>query len=167
MAVTEDKTDKGLTMYESRVVWAKKLEELFALDPDVEVVYEHDTPIVTVYVRGEDKAESISEILPDEVTFASGSMPVEVIPANADELTPADHLRRAFAGNPALVDVVESPVVPKGPSMTYALFAPEVAQLECDNAGSPYGLLTTTYEALAKDVLDVDGILIASEVLAD
>lgn len=162
MVVAKAMSDEEMTMYESRVVWAKKLKKLFALDPDVEVVYDHDTPIVAVYVRGEDKAESISEILPDEVKFASGSMPVEVIPANADELTPADHLRRAFAGNPALQDVVESPVVPKGPSMTYGLFAPEVAQVECDNAGSPYGLLTTTYEDLARDVLDVEGVLIAS-----
>lgn len=166
MAATMAKTEE-MTMQEPRVVWAKKLMELFALDPDVEVVYEHDTPVVTVYVRGEDKAESISEILPDEVTFSDGTMPVEVIPANSDELTPAEHLRRAFAGNPALVDVVESPVVPKGPALTYALFAPEVAQLECDNAGSPYGLLTTTYEALAKDVLAVDGVLLTSDIADD
>ena len=51
--------------------------------------------------------------------------------------------------------------------MSFALFAPECVQIECDNAASPYGLLTTTYEAVARDVLSVEGVMIASEMLDD
>jgi hypothetical protein len=150
------------------VVYAKKVRALFAFDPDVSVmVIDDDVPILKLFVHGDDKAESISAILPDEMTFGNVSMPIEVIPDNEVELTYIDHLRRAFAGNPALVDVVEVPVVSGGPSMSFALFAPECVQIECDNAASPYGLLTTTYEAVARDVLAVDGVMLASETMGD
>lgn len=150
------------------VVYGKKVAALFECDPDVSVmVIDDDRPILKVLVHGDDKAESISAILPDEMTFGNVTLEIEVIPDNEMELTYIDHLRRAFAGNPALVDVVEAPVVPGGPSMAYALFAPEVVQIECDNAASPYGILTTTYEDVAREVLNVDGVMVASELLDD
>ena len=149
------------------VVYAKKVDALFECDPDVRVELGDDDLVLRVFVHGDDKAESISAILPDEMTFGNVSMPIEVIPDNEAELTYIDHLRRAFAGNPALVDVVEVPVVPMGPSMSFALFAPECVQIECDNAASPYGLLTTTYEDVARDVLAVDGVMLTSEMLDD
>ena len=149
------------------VVYAKKLDALFECDPDVKVELGDEDLVLRVFVHGDDKAESISAILPDEMTFGNVSIPIEVIPDNDCELTYIDHLRRAFAGNPALVDVVEAPVVPSGPSMCYALFAPEVVQIECDNAASPYGIVTTTYEDVAREVLSVDGVMVASELLDD
>jgi hypothetical protein len=149
------------------VVYAKKVRALFEFDPDVRVELGDEDLVLRVFVHGDDKAESISAILPDEMTFGNVSIPIEVIPDNDVELTYIDHLRRAFAGNPALVDVVEVPVVPGGPSMAYALFAPEVVQIECDNAASPYGLLTTTYEDVARDVLSVDGVMVASEAMGE
>ena len=147
------------------VVYAKACEKLFELDPDVTVEYDNDTPMLTLRVRGEDKAESISQVLPDEARFGNVSMPIDVIPANEDDLSTADHLRRAFAGNPVLCGVEEYPIVPGGPCMTYALFTPSVAQIECDNAGSPYGIRTATLEELAKEVLAVEGVLISSDLL--
>lgn len=149
------------------VVYYKELAELFAPDPDVRAQLGEEDLVLRVYVHGEDKAESISAILPDVAKFGNVEIPIEVIPDNDCELTFIDHLRRAFAGNPALVDVVECPTVPGGPTMAYALFAPEVAQVEVDNAGSPYGLMTTTYEGLARDVLEIEGVMISSEVLDD
>jgi hypothetical protein len=149
------------------VVYAKKLSALFACDPDVRVELGDDDLVLRVFVHGDDKAESISAILPDEMTFGNVSIPIEVIPDNDAELTYIDHLRRAFAGNPALVDVVECPVVQGGPSMAYALFAPEVVQIECDNAASPYGLLTNTYEDIARDVLSVEGVMLTSEAMGE
>lgn len=149
------------------IVWARKLDALFARDDDVTVVYENDGPIVKVYVRGADKAESMSELLPCEMTFDDVSVPVEVIPANDGELTVVDHLRRVFAGNPAFVDVITESIVPGGPSMTFALFAPAVVQIECDNIGSPWGLMTTTYENIAKDVLTADGVMLTSDLAED
>lgn len=155
-----------LKMQSPWVVYAKKLSKLFSNDPDVTVAY-NDEPHVKVYVRGADKAESINEILPCEMTFGNVSMPIDVIPDNEGELTMADHLRRAFAGNPVLVDVIESAVVPGGPSMTFALFAPAIVQVECDNAASPWGVLTTTYEDVAREVLAADGVLISSDLAED
>ena len=134
-------------------------------DPDVTIEYDNSVPVLKLYVRGADKADSMSHVMPCEVTYGGVTMPVEVIPDNDGELTMADHLRRAFAGNPVLSDIVECPVVPGGPSMTYALFEPAVVQIEVDNAGSPYGVRTATYEELAKEVLAGEGVLIASELV--
>ena len=147
------------------VVYAKACEALFEYDPDVTVELDNDAPLLTLRVNGDDKAESLSQVLPDVVHFGNVDMPIEVVPSNEDTLTVADHVRRAFAGNPALVGVEDCPVVPGGPSLTYALFEPEVVQFACDNAGSPYGVRTATYEEIAKEVLDVEGVLVTSELL--
>lgn len=146
------------------VVYAKKVKALFEYDPDVSTVLDEASYVLRVYVHGDDKAKSIARVLPEEMEFGNVMLSIMVIPDNKDELTMLDHLRRAFAGNPVLVDVMEVPVVPGGPSMAYALFAPEVVQIECDNAASPYGLVTTTYEDVARDALNVDGVMIASEI---
>ncbi len=151
------------------VVYAKEVRVLFEHDPDV--IVGEPTELgdggynLEIRVHGNDKAESVAKVLPEDVEFGNVALHVMVIPDNDGKLTMLDHIRRAFAGNPALVDVMEMPVVPGGPSMAYALFAPEVVQIECDNAASPYGLITTTYEGVAKDVLNVDGVMIASEAL--
>lgn len=149
------------------VVWAKEVEALFEYDPDVSVEWDGGTPQVTLRVCGADKAESVSEVMPDEVTFGNVSVPIEVVPDNEGELTPADHLRRAFAGNPALVDVVEAAPYRDMPPLAYALFAPECVQIECDNAASPYGVRTLTYEDIARDVLGIKGVLISSDLADD
>jgi len=151
------------------VVYAKKVAKLFEYDTDVIVsepieLADEGAYNLEVRVSGDDKAESIAKVLPEDVEFGNVMLHIMVIPDNDCRLTMLDHLRRAFAGNPALVDVMEVPVVPGGPSMAFALFAPEVVQIECDNAASPYGIVTTTYEGVAKDVLNVDGVMIASEI---
>jgi hypothetical protein len=151
------------------VVYVKAVKALFEYDQDVIVGDWEHTPNTDVYklslfVHGDDKAASIAKVLPQRKEFGNVTLEIEVVPDNDGKLTMLDHLRRAFAGNPALVDVMEVPVVPGGPTMAYALFAPEVVQIECDNAASPYGIVTTTYEGVAKDVLSVDGVMIASEI---
>jgi len=152
------------------VVYAKEVRALFEHDPDV--IVDEPTDLgdegynLKIRVHGNDKAESVAKVLPEDVEFGNVALHVMVIPDNDGKLTMLDHLRRAFAGNPVLVDVMEVPVVPGGPTMAYALFAPEVVQIECDNAASPYGIVTTTYEGVAKDVLRVGlGIEIASDVM--
>ena len=152
------------------VVYAKMVKALFEHDPDV--IVGEPTELgdegykLEIRVHGNDKAESVARVLPEDVEFGNIALHIMVIPDNDGKLTMLDHLRRAFAGNPALVDVMEVPVVPGGPTMAYALFAPEVVQIECDNAASPYGLVTTTYEGVARDVLRVGlGIEIASDVM--
>lgn len=152
------------------VVYAKEVRALFEHDHDV--IVGEPTELgdegykLEIRVHGNDKAESVAKVLPEDVEFGNVALHVMVIPDNDGKLTMLDHLRRAFAGNPVLVDVMEVPVVPGGPTMAYALFAPEVVQIECDNAASPYGLVTTTYEGVAKDVLRVGlGIEIASDVM--
>lgn len=135
------------------VQYAKKLSALFAPDPNVIAAYDNDAPKVTLYVSGQDKADAIDRLLPDEVGFGNVTLAVEVVPDNECKVTVADTLSRAFAGNPLFGEAMEVPLY--GGTVTYALFAPEVLQWEDDNTMSPYGLSSATVDEVVRDVLDL------------
>lgn len=140
---------------------------LFEDDPDVVVDDAVETESgdykVVVRVHGDDKAESISELLPTELTYGNVTLYIEVIPDNERELTVADHLRRAFAGNPLFVDVVEPATSLTTFGATYALFMPDCVQYYSDNLGSPYGATTCTVEEVVRKVLSLpDGVFASS-----
>lgn len=141
-------------------VWASKLQELFAADPDVEVVktLDGERKSVRLYVQSEDKADALAQLLPEKETFGGVEVSVKVLPGNEEEKpSAADLLRRAFAGNPALADVDEVPAGPGAPCLAYALFRPEVVQFWADNLGHPQGLVTTLFEDVATEVLTGPG----------
>lgn len=119
---------------------------------------------VVVRVRGQDKAESVSALLPAERTFGNVTLHVDVVPDNVRELTVSDHLRRAFAGNPLFVDVIETPLSPVSFGATYALFMPQCVQYRSDDLGSPYGVTTLAAEEAARMVLSLPDGTFASSV---
>jgi len=142
--------------------YANKVRALFGPDPDVAVGGVEGYGL-TIRVHGDDKAESIRAILPAEVTFGNVTLAIEVVPDNEAEPTVADHLRRAFAGNPYFMDVLEVPVTAQAFGATYALFMPEAVQYYNDSLQSPYGARTCAVEEIAREVLALpDGVLVSS-----
>jgi hypothetical protein len=140
---------------------------LFEDDPDVVVDDAVETESgdyrVIVRVHGDDKAESISELMPTELTYGNVTLYVDVVPDNECELTVTDHLRRAFAGNPLFVDVMELSPTLVSVGATYALFMPECVQYYSDDLGSPYGATTLAVEEVARKVLSLpDGVFASS-----
>lgn len=143
--------------------YAQKVRKLFGPDPDVAIEMAEDERRLTVRVHGQDKAESISEVLPCEVTFGNVTLGIEVVPDNGSELTFADHLRRAFGGNLNLIDVMEVQPSAMTFGATYALFLPEAVQYFNDSLQSPYGARTCTVEDIAREVLSLpEGVFVAS-----
>jgi hypothetical protein len=143
---------------------------LFGDDPDVTVDDAVETESgdyrVVVRVHGDDKAESISELMPTELTYGNVTLYVDVVPDNERELTVTDHLRRAFAGNPLFVDVMELSPTLVSVGATYALFMPECVQYYSDDLGSPYGATTLAVEEVARKVLSLpDGVFASSAEL--
>ena len=147
--------------------YVQAAKALFEDDPDVVVddatLLESGDYRVIVRVHGDDKAESISELMPTELTYGNVTLYVDVVPDNERELTTADHLRRAFAGNPLFVDVIELSPTLVSVGATYALFMPECVQYFSDNLGSPYGATTVAVEEVARKVLSLpDGVFASS-----
>ena len=147
-------------------VYANATKALFGGDPDVTVTLENDAPRLVVRVHGADKAASIAELMPEDVEFGNVTLAIAVVPDNDSELTVADHIRRAFAGNPLFLDVVEVPLTPQTLGATYALFMPSCVQYYTDTLASPYGVATKSAQDVADEVLDLpDGTFVASAEL--
>ena len=150
--------------------YVQAAKALFADDPDVvadnAVETESGDYKVVVRVHGDDKAESISELMPTELTYGNVTLYVDVVPDNERELTTADHLRRAFAGNPLYIDAVEPTTSLTTFGATYALFMPECVQYYSDDLRSPYGATTCAVEEVARKVLSLpDGVFASSAEL--
>lgn len=141
-----------------------RVKALFEGDPDVSVSYDEEAQVLKIRVEGGDKAEAITSLMPMTMTFGNVKLDIEVVPSNSDP-SEADMYRRAFAGNPAFVDVAEG----YGPAhdVAYALFMPDVVQLHEDDLSEFDGLKTLTYAELAKSVLDEGDIFVSSAVLDD
>lgn len=135
--------------------WAAECEALFEGDDEVTVVYDGggDAPKVTLLVDNPAKADALAKVVAPEVAFGGVTMAVEVVPAN-DGLTPEQAMLVAFAGNPAFAGTASEERM--GATFSFALFEPVVAQFECDDASSPYGVRTMALEAVARDVLRPD-----------
>lgn len=146
------------------VRYAKRAEALFENDPDVVVDFDNSNRRLTVLVNGGDKANAIESLMPSEMECGNVTLEIEVCPSN-EEATEVDAFRRAFAGNTAFVDVAEG----YGPArdVNYALFMPDVVQVEEDDISEFDGLSTLTYAQLAKSVLRDTDTLVSTAVEYD
>ena len=147
------------------VLYAKKIEALFAKDPDVSVVFDEASRAVKVYVDGNEKYTALDSLLQKEKNFGGVMVSVVVIPANMKETSPAELIQKAFHGNGAFRDCVEVET-PVG-RLLYAIFSATPVQFASDNIGSPWGLTTTNYESIAKEVLDSTAASYCTNKLAE
>ena len=149
----------------------RKLEAMFEGDNNVKVVYDAQNMRCDLFVDGEDKAKALTKLLKPSVEFGSITMPVIVQPANeiselygdkaylyrkpyrSRPLAPyADDIHyQAFIGN-ASMNFIEYAYGPGGAVFTYVVFAPRVVQYFNDDASSYYGLKTTLYEDIAREI---------------
>lgn len=154
----------ALTVSPPWLGYARRLRKLFEYDDQVRVQYIEDGPIVKLYVDNTDKADALDKLLPDTVEFGGVTLVIEVVPANA-ELTVGQLFEKAFQGNDAVSDILSAGFIEDAP-FTYVLFEPTVVQYYNDNAGSYFGIETTTYEDIAKEVFnETPGVLMGTDVM--
>lgn len=134
-------------------ILAKEIAELFRNDPLVHTVYDDDRNEVKLYVDDAKKAAALDMILPKTQDFGGVHLTITVVPANPEkaEFEPGDKIWDiAFAGNSAFRYSRYVPGVLGG--ITYIVFQNTVVQYYTDNLSSMYGLESTLYETIAKDI---------------
>lgn len=153
-------TDNKLKLSPPWVTYAHELEALFGEDPAIKVVFDDgDDKEITLFVEGSEKADALMQLLPVKKDFGGVSVRVTVRPANDDTYIPskADLIAKAFDGNPVLSNIIDT-----GPNVafpaTYFVFANKVVQYYNDQMDNPYGIKSTLYENIARDVLDDSGV---------
>ena len=144
------------------VEFYRKIDALFAQDPEVKVVYEEEANEVKLFVENARKADALTKLLPVERTFGNVTLNITVIPANSDKVTKADLIADAFDGNPALSYIQHVDAVIG--SFDYAVFENKVVQFFDDNLADINGNKSTLYEDIAKDVFGNDiGVFFCTE----
>ena len=153
-------TDNKLKLSPPWVTYAHELEALFGEDPAIKVVFDDgDDKEITLFVEGSEKADALMQLLPVKKDFGGVSVRVTVRPANDDTYVPskADLIAKAFENNPVLSNIIDT-----GPNVafpaTYFVFANKVVQYYNDQMDNPYGIKSTLYENIARDVLDDSGV---------
>ena len=145
------------------VEYYRKISALFAGDPDIRIVFDEEEPKLMIYVNNDRKARAMDALVGTEKVFGNVTLKIEVIPANnkveflsatagytkTEKKTLAGAL---FQGNSAVKSIHDIENYFEG-TVTYIIFEKEVVQYFDDNLGSFYGLKSTLYEDIAKDVL--------------
>lgn len=130
------------------------LDAIFADDREVTVTYDNEEHEIKLLVNGQDKADSIDRLIVHEVDFGNVKLKVTVVPSNDDSM--ASIVRKAFAGNDAVEAIIDGgdKGIPFFDDRVFVLFRPEVVQFFNDNLNDFYGLETTLYQTIAREVFD-------------
>lgn len=139
------------TMSAPWILYYREVEALFAEDPDVKVIFDEDAYALKLYVDGNDKAEAISCLLPNSKEFGNIKMTISIIPANVRFGSAVDAFRKAFEGNPAVTQI-KTVSTPFG-EMNFVVFKNKVVQYFDDDISDFYGVHSTLYQEIAKDIL--------------
>ena len=149
-------------------IYAAEVAELFKYDHKVHVLYDREEHKIALYVDDVEKAEALAKLLPEEKTFGNITMQIDVIPANGSigalSLSNGGLYKLAFRDNDAFsrVKVVHVPYMTN--DITYVVFVKRVVQYYTDNLGDLYGLRSTLYQDIARDVFGCeDGVFFCTE----
>ena len=139
-------------------IYYRELNELFRRDPNVNIIFDEDTPEIKVLVQGDKKAEALMQLLPSEQEFGNVTLKITVVPANELETEPVNLIRDAFEGNAAVSYIQEAPDVFSN-KLNYVVFQNKVVQYYSDNLGDINGMNSTLYQDIAKRILgDLPGV---------
>lgn len=141
------------------VIYYLQINAMFDKDPEVNVDFDEKIPEVKLYVDNQEKADALTKLLPSTKDFGNICLVIKVFPANKPEESKADLFRKAFEGNEAVsfIHTVDNIL---SNDITYIVFKKEVIQYFTDELSSIYGMHSTLYQDIAKDIFDKhEGIL--------
>lgn len=138
--------------------WCKlyrEVDALFGRDPQINVVYDEEANIITLYVDNTEKAAALMQLLPSEKVMGNVVVKINVVPANQNAVSERVELyKAAFTGNPAF-SKIQSVSLPFF-STNYLIFNPEVIQFYNDNLQDLNGNWTGVMEDIARDVFEAE-----------
>ena len=159
----EERWGRQLVLGTPWSLYAQRVKSLFGPDPDVTVEYQDDARFLLLRVKGSAKAAAISALLPSEMDYGSVILRIEVTQVFGDPGEDRKLFDDAFGGNPVFSGTAMGGIVGDIP---YALFKPAVVQLHEDDVSKYEGLVTMTYEELARSVVEDTDVRICSDAIA-
>lgn len=148
------------------VVYYRKVEAFFKHDKDVHVVYDNDTRSLRLYVENAKKAVALSGLLPTKKRFGKIDLKIAVIPSNTEEFYNEEECDSliAFENNEA-VSFIRKIAGIFAKDLSYVVFKKEVVQYFTDDLSDYYGIHSTLYEDLARDIFgDIPGVYFSTDV---
>lgn len=149
----------------------REFQAMFGKDKEINILFDEDNFNIVLYVDNIKKAEALNKILPLKKTFGNVEVGIIVKPANTnmdlkqvfvEEFISAETFKIAFENNPAFVYATTYTGILANP-LTFVVFAKEVVQFYNDNIGDLYGLTSTLYQEIAKDIFEVKGVYFNTE----
>lgn len=137
----------------------KEVNALFKLDPEVSVLYNHEEPELKIVVRGNlEKAASIGRFFPRIKKFGNVTLNISVVDANGQSVPDIncpnqEAIEKMFADNEA-VSFIKHVETIFGDTITYVVFEREVVQFYADNLTDLFGVISTLYQNIARDVFE-------------
>ncbi len=139
------------------VTFYRELNAMFEQDPDVEVIFDEEENVVTLYVDDAAKAEALQLLIPEQKTFGNVTLKIDIIPANdvnRNNYVDCEAVfTTAFKGNSAfcyadtIYGILSNPI-------TYIVFENRVVQYFNDSLSDIHGLCSTLYQEIAKDIFN-------------
>lgn len=146
------------------MIYMRKINALFGEDPDVLVQYDEEENAINLRVKGQEKADAISQILPTEKTFGNVTVKINIIPANKP-VSKVEVFQRAFEGNPVFSYALSIDTGMTSNTFNYVVYKHLIAQFYTDTMNNPNGITSMLYEDIAREVFeDVDGIMYSTDV---
>ena len=144
------------------VQYVNALEAMFSKDKEVKIDYDNDNHVVCMRVDNPVKADAISKLLPESMTYGEVVLKINVVSAN-EEMTKKQLYEAAFNGNSAFKEAVPMEGVFTNP-LLYIVFAKEVVQYYNDDLSDLHGYRSTLYQEIAKEIFkEHDGVLFCTD----
>lgn len=133
------------------VLYYHEIEALFKEDPDVIVTFDAEHYVLKLFVKGVDKADALTQLLPTEKQFGNVVLKIEVIPANVLGSSTLALFRKAFDGN-AAVSYIKTVDGLYNNKLNFIVFANKVVQYFTDDLGDINHVRSTLYQDIAKEI---------------
>ena len=148
------------------VLYYREVEALFAEDPEVRTSLDEDTCTLKIFVdNNPNKAEALTQLLPEYKKFGNIALKIEVLPSNVKATSKVDLFRKAFSGNPAVSYMKTVDLIFKA---NYIVFKNKVVQYYADNLGDINGMHSTLYQDIAQDIFgSEEGIYYCTDLPAE
>ena len=138
-------------------IFYRKVEALFKYDPLVHVVYDEQEHHLKLYVDEDEKAEALEILIPMTKEFGNVTMKISIIHPNNEtktnyEFASVEEIFEAALDTNGAFSFANTVLTFTGAAITYVLFRKEVVQFFTDNLADYFGLSSTLYQDIAKDV---------------
>ena len=135
------------------VEYYRKVNALFEKDPQVNVVYDEEANKLSLYISNSEKADALSQLLPTEMNYGNVTLEIAVVPGNLLRSCKGDLIITAFKDNPIVdkIEVVDNVFTNR---IYYVIFNKVVVQYFDDSLDDAYGLRSTLYEDIAREVFE-------------